>query len=109
MVMRIGLLGALFCAIAWGGACRAETITVGAAISLKEAMGEIAAAYKADTGESVEFTFGSSGQLVAQIRNGAPIDAFIAAAQKQVDDLLKEKLVDGASRRVVAGNRLVLI
>jgi molybdate transport system substrate-binding protein len=106
--MRIWLLGALLYVIA-GGACRADTITVGVAISFKEAVGEIAAAYKADTGESVEFTFGSSGQLMAQIRNGAPIDAFISAADKQVDDLLKEKLVDPASRRVVAGNLLVLI
>jgi molybdate transport system substrate-binding protein len=88
---------------------RAETITVGVAISLKDAAGEIAAAYKADTGQDVEFTFGSSGQLMAQVKNGAPIDVFISAAEKQVEDLAKEKLVDDASRRVVARNRLVLI
>ena len=88
---------------------RAEQITVAAAISLKEAVTEIADAYKADTGDEVKFTFGSSGQLAAQVKNGAPIDAFISAANKQVDDLAKDKLADEAGRRVVAGNTLVLI
>jgi molybdate transport system substrate-binding protein len=88
---------------------RAETINVAAAISLKESLQEIARAYAADTGDRVEFTFGASGQLMAQIKNGAPIDAFISAANKQVDDLDKAGLIDAKTRRVVAGNSLVLI
>jgi molybdate transport system substrate-binding protein len=87
----------------------AETIAVAAAISLKTRMADVAKAYKADTGDDVEFTFGSSGQLMAQIKNGAPVDAFVSAAVKQVGDLAKDKLVDDATRRVVAKNVLVLI
>src|SRR5437763_2374859 len=68
VVMRICLLVGLVYVIACGP-CRADTITVGVAISLKDAAGEIAVAYKADAGQDVEFTFGSSGQLMAQIRN----------------------------------------
>ncbi|MCX5660427.1 MAG: molybdate ABC transporter substrate-binding protein [Planctomycetota bacterium] len=87
----------------------ADTIKVAAAISLKEALTEIGRAYTAGGGDTIEFTFGSSGQLMAQIKSGAPIDAFVSAANKQVDDLDKEGLVDASTRRVVAGNKLVLI
>src|SRR5687767_13213349 len=87
----------------------AETITVAAAVSLRDVLTDISAKFKTDTAHDVRFVFGSSGQLMGQIRNGAPIDLFISAADKQVDDLLKEKLVLDETRRVVAGNTLVLI
>ena len=90
-------------------AARAEALRVGVAISLKEAVTEIAEMYEDETGDKVELTFGSSGQLAAQIEAGAPIDAFISAANKQVDDLAKGKLVEADSRRMIAGNALVLI
>src|SRR4051794_14120659 len=86
-----------------------ETVHVAVAISLKEAVTDVARQYEAGTGDHVEFTFGSSGQLMRQIQSGAPIDAFISAAAKQVDDLAKAGLLDDATRRVVAGNALVLI
>src|SRR5689334_8013924 len=72
-------------------------------------MTDIARQYETDTGDHLEFTFGSSGQLMSQIQSGAPIDAFISAAQKQVDDLAKNGLLDDTTRRVIAGNALVLI
>lgn len=87
----------------------AETITVAAAVSLRDALTDIAARFTKETSHDVRFVFGSSGQLMGQVRNGAPIDLFISAADKQVDDLLKEKLVLEETRRVVAGNTLVLI
>src|SRR5205823_12160729 len=99
---------ALFCLV-FGLAARAETINVAAAISLKESLTEIAKAFEADTGERVDFTFGASGQLMAQIKTGSPIDAFISAAGKQVDDLDQLRLIDAGTRRNVAGNELVLI
>jgi molybdate transport system substrate-binding protein len=95
--------------VLWPVSAPAEGVRVAAAISLKEAMTEVAAAYKAAGRGEVEFTFGSSGQLQAQIEYGAPVDVFISAANKQVDELVAAKLADGASKRVVAGNRLVLI
>lgn len=87
----------------------AETIRVGAAVSLKEALGEIAKTYESDTGDSVTFVFGSSGQILQQIKSGAPIDAFVSAANKQVDELIATGQLDAATRRDVAGNTLVLI
>jgi molybdate transport system substrate-binding protein len=88
---------------------RAETIRVAAAISLKDAVGEIKAEYESKSGDKLEFNFGSSGQLMAQIKAGADVDVFISAANKQIDDLAKEKLVDASSRRIVVMNTLVLV
>jgi molybdate transport system substrate-binding protein len=102
------LLCAWFCLIA-GPLAYAETISVAAAISLKESISQVAKAFEADTGDKVEFTFGASGQLMAQIKTGAPVDAFISAANKQVDDLEKAGLADAGTRRTIAGNTLVLI
>jgi molybdate transport system substrate-binding protein len=91
------------------GARADEPARVACAISLKEAVTEVAEAYKGEGKGGVEFTFGSSGQLQAQIEYGAPLDAFISAAHKQVDELVSSKRIDGDSKRVIAGNELVLI
>ena len=91
------------------GTASAGTIRVSAAISLKEAVVDIAKSYQADGGDEVVFTFGSSGQLATQIKNGAEVDAFISAAMKQVEDLAKDKLVDKAAFTVAARNSLVLV
>jgi molybdate transport system substrate-binding protein len=87
----------------------AEPVRVAAAVSLKEAVAEVVEAYQKDGRGEVMLIFGSSGQLQAQIEYGAPIDLFISAAHKQVDELAKAGRVDGKTKRVVASNRLVLI
>lgn len=86
-----------------------EEIRVAAAISLREAFEAIAADFEKETRVHVALTFGSSGQLLAQIRNGAPVDVFVSAGNEQADALEAEGLVKSGTRRVVAGNRLVLI
>jgi len=103
---RIFAFGLVFL---FSSATLAETITVAAAISLKDALARVVEQYKTDTGDVVELTYGSSGQLASQIQNGAPVDLFISAANKQVDDLVKKDLADPASRRIVAGNSLVIV
>jgi molybdate transport system substrate-binding protein len=87
----------------------AQTISVSAAISLKEVMTQIAARYQSASGEKVDLNFGASGTLAVQIEQGAPVDLFVSAGDKEVNDLIDKKLADAVSRVVVAGNRLVLI
>lgn len=87
----------------------AEQITVSAAISLKEALLAIAKDYEASTGNKVEFNFGASGQLMAQIKQGAPVDLFVSASEAQTMQLRKDGLTTGAPDRIIARNRLVLI
>lgn len=107
MTLRWILLLAL--CLAPGARSWAEEVRVACAISLKEAVTEVAQAYKAEGRGEVRLTFGSSGQLQAQIEYGAPIDAFISAAHVQVAALVEAKRGDATSKRLVAGNRLVLV
>src|SRR5687768_3788853 len=91
------------------GIARAETITVSAAVSMKDALEDVARAYEKQSGDKVELNFGSSGQLMTQVQRGAPVDVFVSAADEQMDRLERDKLVDPQTRVVVAGNRLVLV
>jgi molybdate transport system substrate-binding protein len=94
----------LLCSLA-----RGETITVSAAISLKEAMADEAKQYAADTGDQVSFNLGASGLLAAQIEQGAPVDLFISAGKSQIAAVIKDGLADPATQTAVATNDLVLI
>lgn len=87
----------------------ADTIRAGVAISLKETFEQIVPSYERLTGDRVELTFGASGQIAAQIKNGAPIDLFVSAAQTQIDELAKNGRIDASASRVLCGNQLVLI
>ncbi len=108
-IVQSALIGALIFLFLPTLAASAQAIRVGAAISLRDAIVQIAEKYEATGGGRVEFVFGSSGQIMAQIKNGAPIDLFISAANRQVDELERLHLVDPATRRVIAMNCLVLI
>jgi molybdate transport system substrate-binding protein len=104
---------ALFCVASILSACpaagRGATVTVSAAISLKPALLALQPACEKATGDTLSFNFASSGALMGQIKAGAPVDVFISAADKQMDELSTADLIDKATRKVVAGNRLVLI
>jgi molybdate transport system substrate-binding protein len=58
---------------------RAETINVAAASDLSFALQEIIGAFEHETGIQVHLTLGSSGNLYAQVINGAPFDVFLSA------------------------------
>ncbi len=98
---------ALFCAnISWAQA----TLTVSAAASLKDAIVEVENAYRASR-PKIEFAnnFGSSGTLAAQINQGAPVDLFISASAKPMDDLESKGMIVAGTRRNLLKNTLVLI
>lgn len=100
---------AMILAALLSSAMYAESITVAAAISLKDALTKASEQYKVETGDSVELNWGSSGQLATQILNGAPVDLFISAAEKQIKDLSKAGVLVEATRSIVATNSLVVI
>jgi molybdate transport system substrate-binding protein len=90
------------------GAAMAE-VTVFAAASLKTALDEIAADYKAATGTPVTLVYGASPALAKQIAEGAPADIYLSASIAWMDDLADKALIQADSRRDLLGNRLVLI
>ncbi len=85
-------------------------ITVSAAISLKNAFVEIGKLYESqNTAGKVVFNFGSSGDLVAQIKGGAPVDVFASAAVKEMDDLDRDGFIVKDTKMDFAANSIVLI
>jgi molybdate transport system substrate-binding protein len=88
----------------------AQSLTVSAAISMKDAVTEVGQSFTAARpGVTVLYNWGSSGELQKQIEAGAPVDVFISAAQLQMDELDKRGLVVPATRRVFARNLLTVI
>jgi len=95
----------------WG--CRArnqEALTISVAASLQDTIVEVENAYRREN-PSVVFhnNFGSSGTLAEEIEQGAPVDAFISAGVKPVEQLDAEGLLQPGSRRDLLRNSLVLI
>lgn len=84
-------------------------LTVLAAISLKDVMADLERDFEASHDVDVEFVFGASGQLAAQIESGAPADVFVSAADAQVGALAQHGRVVPESRTLVAHNELVLV
>ncbi|GAB6274024.1 MAG: molybdate ABC transporter substrate-binding protein [Peptococcaceae bacterium] len=86
------------------------TLTVSAAASLKDAMNEIKDIYTKEKPEvKITNIFASSGSLQRQIENGADVDVFISAANKQMDALETKRLLEDGTRKTLLGNSLVLI
>ncbi len=86
------------------------SLTISAAASLKDALVEVEAAYQKSQ-PNVEFSnnFAGSGTLATQIDQGAPVDVFLSAAARQMDDLETKSLLAPGSRRNLLRNTLVLI
>ena len=93
--------------------CRTEhrtVLMVSAAASLTDAVEEIEAAYHREHPEIVlRNNFGASGTLAQEIEHGAPVDVFLSAAAKPMDDLEARGLIIKESRRDLLHNALVLI
>lgn len=86
----------------------AKEITVAAAADLQFAFTDIANLYEKKTGRKATMVFGSTGQLVQQIENGAPYDLVAAANISYVDQLVKEGLAVPDSAALYARGRIVL-
>lgn len=85
-------------------------LIVSAAASLKDAMNELKDVYnKEATNVNITYNFGSAGSLQQQIENGADVDLFISAAQKQMDALKDKELLEDETKKNLLGNSLVLI
>jgi molybdate transport system substrate-binding protein len=92
-----------------GSAAASKTLTVFAASSLTGAFQELGKQFEAaHQGVKVQFSFGGSSDLVAQIQQGAPADVFASADQANMDKLTKASL-NGTPPVVFATNLLSII
>src|SRR5690625_1709147 len=84
-------------------------LLVSAAISLTDALNEIAKIYETDNNVNITFNFAGSGKLAQQIQQGAPVDVFISANENWMDMLIEEELIKEETKEDITGNKLVLI
>ena len=106
----IRLLLAALLLLGLAPAAHAQELTLSVAISMREAVQELGRAFTATRpGVVLHYNLGSSGELQKQIEAGAPVDLFISAATRQMDELEKRGLVVAATRRAFARNLLTVV
>jgi molybdate transport system substrate-binding protein len=88
----------------------ARELTLSVAVSLKDAIEQLGRGFAGGRpGVTLRYNFGASGDLQKQIEAGAPIDLFLSAAQRQMDELERRGLIVAASRRAFARNALTVV
>jgi molybdate transport system substrate-binding protein len=83
-------------------------VRVAVAANFAAAHAELVSRFEATSGIEVETSLGSTGQLYAQVVNGAPYDVFLAADVARPERLERNGLVEPRSRFTYAVGRLVL-
>ncbi|MFI0842818.1 molybdate ABC transporter substrate-binding protein [Mesorhizobium sp. IMUNJ 23232] len=87
----------------------AESLTVFAAASLKNALDNVNTACEADVGEKATISYAASSALAKQIEEGAPADVFISADLAWMKYLSEKKLTRTDTEVQLLGNRIVLV
>jgi molybdate transport system substrate-binding protein len=109
-VSGLARLGILLVLLAVAPPAAAQDVLLSVAVSMKEAVEELGRGFASRRpGVKLRYNLGSSGELQKQIEAGAPVDLFVSAAQRQMDELDRKGLIVRASRRVFARNVLTVI
>jgi molybdate transport system substrate-binding protein len=88
---------------------RAQALTVFAAASLTDAMGDISGLWTKAGHTAARLSFASSSTLARQIEQGAPANVFASADEQWMDYLAKKDLIAPGTRKDLLGNELVLV
>lgn len=83
-------------------------VRVAAAADLTSAFEELGQSFERQTGRPVVFSFGSTGLLAKQLREGAPFDVFAAANVAFVDEVVAAGACDGATQAPYARGRIAI-
>jgi len=77
------LLSGLVLSLAATQLAHAAETTIAVAANFTKTIEEIGKAFEQQTGHQAKFSFGPTGKLYAQIKNGAPFDAFFGADERR--------------------------
>ena len=86
----------------------AAEVRIAVAANFTEAAKEIGTLFETASGHTVVFSFGSTGQLFAQIAQGAPFDIFLAADQTRPERAVRDGYGVAGTRFTYATGRIVL-
>jgi molybdate transport system substrate-binding protein len=100
----ITLLTVLFA----GSHAPAPAVKVAAAADLKFAMAELASQFEKQSGAKLDITYGSSGNFLTQIENGAPFDLFFSADSEYPKKLEAAGLAEPGTLREYAVGHIVI-
>lgn len=103
-----GFVSRLVCVCLCCNVSFAAEIEVAAAADLEYAFRDVAHAFERQTGATVRLSFESSGNLVAQIENGAPFDLFFSADSEYPKKLASDGFVEPGAVYPYAAGKLVL-
>jgi molybdate transport system substrate-binding protein len=92
----------------WSAVTHAGEVLAAVAANFTTPMQKIAAEFEKDTGHKAVLSFGATGALYAQIRNGAPFMLLLAADDRTPARLEKEGSAVAGTRFTYATGRLVL-
>ena len=94
----------------WLSACQQNEVRlrVAVAANFSGTLAKIGRRFTSRTGTRIEASAASTGQLFAQIENGAPYDVFLAADTKRPRQLVRSGYAVNAARFVYACGTLVL-
>ncbi len=87
---------------------RAADVSVAVAANFTAPAKEIADQFKAQTGHTVDLSFGASGQFYAQITQGAPFDIFLSADSERAQKVETDGFAVPGTRFTYAIGKLVL-
>lgn len=96
---------ALFGLTSW---CKADDAIVAVATNFLETAKTLAESFEPSEG-TLTLASGSTGQIFAQINQGAPFHAFLSADQQRVNELVKRELADSESQFTYAIGRICFL
>lgn len=107
LLMRRWLFAAVLCAAPTITEAQPAPPLIAGAADLQFALAEVAARFRAETGQEVRLSFGSSGNITRQIEQGSPVEVFLSA-----DEAFVFRLAEGGHTRdrgtLYAVGRIVL-
>jgi molybdate transport system substrate-binding protein len=103
----MGMLGVLL--LTGAPTATGQELVLSVAVSMKEAVDEVGRRFAESRGVTLRYNFGASGELQKQIEAGAPVDVFISAGTRQMDELERRSLLVPGTRKVFAANVLIAI
>ena len=108
MPAQVRLFAAALLAACVAAPASADTATVAVAANFAAPAEALQRIFEQQTAHRLKLTSGSTGQLYAQITNGAPFDALLAADREHVDRLVVAGFGDESLRFTYAVGKLAL-